>query len=610
MKKNGQIFTENIQTMRENNPELAARLMYVLVPDCYEVLYSKNNKPIFKISNITFHSLYDPVREGRNFVESHINRQPLNNRENVIVFGLGFAYHINAMLEKNINGLIIEPSLEIIRLAMEHVDLRQVIESMDIQTNIKRKYSSKIWTHQPSAKYNREAFQQLNNADTVFNDFSERSYFKVKKSSLKILLVSPIYGGSLPIAGYCCRALKKLGHDVHLWDASIFKVPFEKALELNLDPENKKVLHDLFLHLISEMIVATCSDFSPDLVIAMAQAPLSKKALERLRSKQITTAFWFVEDYQVMDYWQEYAPLYDLFFTIQEDRFFNVLSMIGVQNVCYLPLAADTEIHRPLNLTGHEKEEFGSDISFMGAGYYNRQNLFMGLLDFDFRIWGSEWDEIQSPLRKKLQRNGDRLSTEDTVKVFNASKINLNLHSSVCHEGVNPFGDFVNPRTFEIASCGSFQLVDNRQLLNKHFAINDEVVCYSCPEELREQIQFYLRHSDKRVKIAQQSRERILKEHTYAHRMKKLLSFVLERKPECFFHKIDRMTPMVKDINAFSDEYPEVKSILELAGKDGIADLDQILSIIKNRGSTPQYHEAIFILIKDFHELVKEQTAC
>ena len=49
------------------------------------------------------------------------------------------------------------------------------------------------------------------------------------------------------------------------------------------------------------------------------------------------------------------------------------------------------------------------------------------------------------------------------MRVFNASRINLNIHS--CNgEGLDPEADFVNPRTFELAACGAFQLVDERCL--------------------------------------------------------------------------------------------------------------------------------------------------
>ena len=39
--------------------------------------------------------------------------------------------------------------------------------------------------------------------------------------------------------------------------------------------------------------------------------------------------------------------------------------------------------------------------------------------------------------------------------------INLNLHSAMQGRGVNREGDFVNPRTFEVAATGAFQVVDD-----------------------------------------------------------------------------------------------------------------------------------------------------
>jgi spore maturation protein CgeB len=201
-----------------------------------------------------------------------------------------------------------------------------------------------------------------------------------------------------------------------------------------------------------------------------------------------------------------------------------------------------------------------------------------------------------------LQRDGERLTTKETVMIFNATEINLNLHSSVCHDGVNPFGDFVNPRTFEIASCGSFQLVDYRSMINRHFNIGEEMVCYSCLEELREQVHYYLKHYEERMAIAHRARERILKEHTYEHRMRELLFFIRERKPECFCLK-GKNAPVVRDVHAFCAEHPEVGPILESAGKGGAIDIDQILSVVNSGRGSLQYHEAIFLLIKDFHDL-------
>jgi hypothetical protein len=88
------------------------------------------------------------------------------------------------------------------------------------------------------------------------------------------------------------------------------------------------------------------------------------------------------------------------------------------------------------------------------------------------------------------------------VKIFTASTINLNLHSSPYHEGVNPHGDYVNPRTFELAGCGAFQLMDHRALLPDLFRVGEELVCFSTLTEARRLIAYYGTHADERHAMA------------------------------------------------------------------------------------------------------------
>jgi spore maturation protein CgeB len=124
--------------------------------------------------------------------------------------------------------------------------------------------------------------------------------------------------------------------------------------------------------------------------------------------------------------------------------------------------------------------------------------------------------------------NGRRITSEECVKIFNASKINLNLHSSVGVEELVSKGDFVNPRTFEVAACSGFQLVDERGLLHECFA-PDELATFTSLPELKEKMEYFLAHPEEREAIARRGRERVLREHTYAHRMERLLDFTAER---------------------------------------------------------------------------------
>ena len=116
-----------------------------------------------------------------------------------------------------------------------------------------------------------------------------------------------------------------------------------------------------------------------------------------------------------------------------------------------------------------------------------------------------------------------RIDSEEIVKIYNAGKINLNLHSSTYHTGVNPEGDFVNPRTFEIPACGGFQLVDDRSELPELMNPGTEVVTFRSIDELCQKVDYYLNHENEAKSIADRGKKRILKEHTIQHRMREML---------------------------------------------------------------------------------------
>ena len=61
------------------------------------------------------------------------------------------------------------------------------------------------------------------------------------------------------------------------------------------------------------------------------------------------------------------------------------------------------------------------------------RNFLARLASADLKIWGNEWDGSPSVLQEVIQEGGRRVSTEETVQIFNASQINLNVHSSTCH---------------------------------------------------------------------------------------------------------------------------------------------------------------------------------
>lgn len=343
----------------------------------------------------------------------------------------------------------------------------------------------------------------------------------ILRKKLRFLVVLPMYGGSLPIGRYVADALKDLGHTVAVFEAPSYHSAFSSLKSLRIRSERLEQLENGFLNVVSQAVVAQAEAFEPDLVLTMAQAPLNRAALKKLERDGVRTAMWFVEDYRLFTYWRAFAPYYDLFFVIQKEPFLSELVEAGVSKASYLPLAALPSFHRPYELTLEEKKKYASPLSFLGAGYPNRRVAFRQLLQHGLKIWGSDW-EGESVLQKAIQAKGARIEPEEAVKIFNAAAININLHSSVQANKLVSGGDFVNPRTFEIAACRAFQLVDERTLLPELFA-PDELCCFTTMAELQEMIPYYLEHPEERLRIATRGYEKVLAAHTYQHRMQSLI---------------------------------------------------------------------------------------
>ena len=80
-------------------------------------------------------------------------------------------------------------------------------------------------------------------------------------------------------------------------------------------------------------------------------------------------------------------------------------------------------------------------------------------------------------------------------------------------------------RTFCIAGCGSFQLIDDaRQDLAKAFENGKELVTFTDAEDLAGKIDYYLKHEEERIAIAQAGQKRAHSTHTYEHRLREILS--------------------------------------------------------------------------------------
>lgn len=513
------LFEENLKRLQAHDPALAKRVSAARKSETVQVVFAKDDLPIPQVGNVSLHSTYRPKEEAERAVSEFTAQAGLTS----VIYGLGFGYHVEAMLEKNSRSVIvIEPSMEIFKAFLSSIDLQpflprtrfliaepipKILARTDPQT-------WNIFQHIPSVRVSSAYFESIERGRELEGFLSSHS--------LKILVVNPIYGGSLPTARYCTSALKNLGHQVATAECDKFADGFFSLKDMTGNPENANALSQLFMNMMGETVAARAADFQPDLILALAQAPLTPQAIERLKILKAPVAFWFVEDFRTLPYWKEIASSYDFFFTIQQSEIFDQLQSEGAKNSYYLPQGCFPDVHRPMDLTQDERKIYDADLSFMGAAYYNRRQTFPQLLEHDFKIWGTDWD-LNSPIGQRVQNENRRISSEESVKIYNGAKIHLNLHSSTYHEGVNSEGDFVNPRTFEIAACGGFQLVDERSELNDLLKEGEEIVTFKNVQDLKEKISYYLGQEEERKLIARKGRERVLEEHTLEHRMTEML---------------------------------------------------------------------------------------
>jgi spore maturation protein CgeB len=461
-------------------------------------------------------------------------------KERVFVFGFGSGYHIRSLLEHGIKDIVvIEPERDLFSLALtlnENEKLVSRLTAIIHEDNLEL-INSFYQNGAPflvRAQYRTLYPDILSEVKTLL--YSEELF---KNLQPKIAVIGPLHGGTLPIAHYSARALTNLGLRVRLIDTSFFNHSYDEITKFANKPIGKIKLQNKFLELISAAIAENYEERPFDILISMAQAPISYSELDRLRSLGVITVLWFTEDYLRFTYWRDAAKHFDFVFTIQRDKAISAIkNVVSNTHVSYLPVACDPSVHRPLTLSFEEEKRYGSSLSFVGAGYYNRQQTFAALSNYDFKIWGTEWPE-GSPFNRLVQDNARRLTPEEYVKIFNASAINLNLHSSTEKDCVDPSGDFINPRVFELAACRAFQLVDKRSLLSEIFN-EEELVTFSTLGELRDQIEYFSDNKEARDEYAKASYERVRVKHTYEERFREMLKVIYSVKGEQLLGRKER----------------------------------------------------------------------
>ncbi|MCC7202943.1 MAG: glycosyltransferase [Nitrospirae bacterium] len=550
------------------------------------VIEAKSGRPSMRMisgdgSSKAVHSIYDPEAEAKTIADAF----SFDGIGILVILGLGLGYHLAALISRFPKAMIIvvESSHEIYELAMKHGRTGEIEDRVRFIVGLPSDEAIKeIARFQMKAGMPPLAFFPLLPAisalpgyynpvlsslkKTVSVRFWERlRYPKFKEEITKIALIDFGYF----LTSELDKAIRRLGHKVS-------KVPVRKG-------ENGEV--------IVSRLLSSILEFKPDMFLTVNHLGFDEDGVltSFFKSIDMPVASWYVDSPNliVRAFDRNVSPCVTLF--LWDKGYISDMKDMGFELVEYLPLATDTDVFKPLELSQKDLNRFSSDIGFAGNSMVEPvadklekvpfelhaiverlaqyKSVLRGSFDDSLRILNKdEQEKIKVlPVLERLDLeaavlwratllyrlscmemfreyrpgiHGDKgwhelLSRDFSIRpplnyyrelplFYNACKINFNATNL-------QMGRAVNQRVFDVPACGAFLLTDDQDALRDLFDTGKEVITYKDKEEIPDLLKFYLKNPQERMRIAERGRERVVREHTYVHRIKMLTDSMKRR---------------------------------------------------------------------------------
>ncbi len=326
---------------------------------------------------------------------------------------------------------------------------------------------------------------------------------------MKILLAIPGHLETVPMGRFSAAALRELGHEVVVFDYA--PGTLDKLRGRLLEPSGEARAS------VNRRLRREIEGARPDLFVTLFGFDVSPESLEFMRSRKLASVCWWINDPFQFTRCLEKARCYDFVFS---NSSVSPLAYrrAGVRNAHFLPTACAPAVHR----TVPPSEAYRCEVCFAGDWSPLRERVMEGLAArFEVRVFGP-WSKKLKPgsaLRAKLV-NGF-FSPEEMAAMFASAQVVLNVHTW--------FGEFdhgINPRLFEAAGCGSFQLVDWKQEIPQLFDVPAEMACYRDLGEIPEHVAAALADPALSRETGAAAQRRAYRDHTYRARMATLLETV------------------------------------------------------------------------------------
>jgi spore maturation protein CgeB len=335
---------------------------------------------------------------------------------------------------------------------------------------------------------------------------------------MRILVSSPGHLRTAPMGFYCAETFRAMGHEVQLFDAGSLTLKEKILLRPIAKLRGKNRVEKVFLN---RRLMDTVRNFRPNFYLSIFGFDVFPETIDFIQKQGAVTAAWWLNDPFQFERGLFHAPAYQFFFSnckASTQRYQGH----GIKSAFYLPHAAFSSVHRPINVPTRERKHLESEVCFVGDWGPVRQGILSALSQrVDLKIWG--------PWRKHLNKK-DRLwsrvvdgyfTPEQMTKIFSLTKVAVNLHSWFGY-----YNTGFNPRTFETPACGALQACDWKENIEEHFEENKEIVIYRTGSELESKVKDLLRNDSYRKEVTHAGLKRSLQEHTYEHRMSQMLSMM------------------------------------------------------------------------------------
>lgn len=340
----------------------------------------------------------------------------------------------------------------------------------------------------------------------------------------KILLFDGISG--VPLGKEMHEAFVQCGFAADYIDNSqIRKKPIYKLQSAASKVLNKTLYSSEFYYcpqLVQKHFINTLQKHKPDIVLVIGflyrfiNPKLLKKLKQQLRFSMILfdtdTCNLFGKRRELLFFLETELPVYDKIYSFSKrsSEFIN-----GIQEVksAFFPFGA-----KPIAIPESTEKQF--DICFIGTADMRRIFLLEQIKNRNLVVYGSRWKRYKSVMSKNLRQKIQYtpLWGQELHRLFHKSKIILNITRSTFY-GVETG---MNLRLFETLAAHSFLLTDYCEELDEIFTTGEEIETYRSSGELIDKVDYYLRHDEKREKIAQKGYELFISKFTWKARVQEM----------------------------------------------------------------------------------------